>query len=373
MVETEFDAVSQFNVMMSSGGLVSVVGLADAHTHSHLCVGGGASAIAGAFAAGVTIVVVCATSPEDWSAVESACAGGTGLGLGLALPSLGVHPWHVGAAGDVSVWAPQLLARLRALRGGGGVAVRGVGVGEAGLDRSEKALLLSPWHAQVEALNAQIAVAAELHAPLSLHCVRAQTHLVKLLRAAAPALPSALLLHSWAGTPRDAAALRALGIPCVFSFSGGLVAASKASMAGAEAAAQGLPPPPRTPGAAGKDALASLLTLPASVIAFETDSPDQGWEGEGSHPHPQSQTQTLPPDPNASTAAGGTCCLPPTGSGRERLRNNLPAMLFHVIRAAARLRLGPAASDAAVAAAAAELGQSSASAVARIFLSNSRF
>lgn len=339
---------------------------ADAHTHAHLCDGGGIIAVQKAIAAGVERIVVCGTQPSDWDAVETLSSSST---PGAVFPQLGLHPYFVSAAGDVHVWAPLLLTRLRALR----ERFPGVGVGEAGLDRSSHALTTSPWNLQLAAFRAQVSIAAELRMPLTIHCVRAHTVLVDELKQMTTTLPTALLLHSWAGSPRDAASLRSLGIPCVFSFSGGLIAAQKTVRDTAKARDTNSPLPIRLPGTTGKDALASLLALSLHEIAFETDSPDQRFahylenhdtstaseiEGGGDSGH------------DISASASGCCSSTSSSSVMIVKRDNEPSMLHHVIEAAARLRVGlgtDSSDDVVVTTEIAALTVSSFDAVTRIF------
>jgi Tat protein secretion system quality control protein TatD with DNase activity len=182
----------------------------------------------------------------------------------------------------------RLLERLARIL----LAHPGAGVGEIGLDRSRRGLAASPWAAQCVTVATQLALAAALGRPVSVHCVSAQGALIALLEAhgdlrgelsggegsgaggvmggetavlavpAAPALPprqggkapqrqardapthpppgvlGGLLLHSWGGSPGAASQLRAWaearGVPLVFSFVGTLATSAGAAFSAME-------------------------------------------------------------------------------------------------------------------------------------------
>ena len=261
-------------------------GLVDAHSHAHNCVDG-SRAVARALATSCSHVLVNATSPSDWAAVKSTCAHFPGR----ALPQFGVHPWWALDAGAPEGWVPLLAAALR--------DDAGAGVGEIGLDRSERALERSPLPAQLSALRAQLDLASELRRPVSVHCVRAHALLheeIKAARARAGALPAAILMHSWSGSPAHASTFKALGVPILFSFAGGLVGAACARLRGDAG---------RVPGACGRDAVASLLSLASTEIAFETDAPDQSF------------SHFLSPELKARWGASGDCDSGDWGEGRD--------------------------------------------------------
>ena len=352
-------------------------GLVDAHSHAHNCVDG-SRAVARALATSCSHVLVNATSPSDWAAVKSTCAHFPGR----ALPQFGVHPWWALDAGAPEGWVPLLAAALR--------DDAGAGVGEIGLDRSERALERSPLPAQLSALRAQLDLASELRRPVSVHCVRAHALLheeIKAARARAGALPAAILMHSWSGSPAHASTFKALGVPILFSFAGGLVGAACARLRGDAG---------RVPGACGRDAVASLLSLASTEIAFETDAPDQSFShflspelkarwgasgdcdsgdwGEGRDVDSGDATDSGA----AGGAEGGTplCCPPPplppsaaadSSSPDAAVARNEPAFLHHVVSAAALLRAQPDATPASIAAAAAALGERAATNVREIF------
>ncbi|KAA0154049.1 hypothetical protein FNF29_02672 [Cafeteria roenbergensis] len=194
--------------------------------------------------------MVCATHPDEFDAVERmAGLHDTGSGSIMVLVSLGVHPFR---AADVSApppsgaeaeaaWVADVRNRIE--RSG-----RRIGIGECGLDRSPSGLARCPMDVQLAVFEAQVALAAELGLPLTVHCVRAVAHVATALRRHAP-LRAPVVLHSWAGKPGALGELTALG--CVPSFSGAVCnPAFKAARSSAAACAQ-------------------------DALLAETDSPDQ--------------------------------------------------------------------------------------------------
>jgi len=305
----------------------------DAHTHLHLH-SDPSAALLRARSAGVTALVVCATQPSDFPAVLALCA----TSPAHLIASFGVHPWRAAAAGPPGEWLESLEAHLdRAAAAGVRAAV-----GEVGLDRGPKCPGgEGAWEAQVGALTAQLRLAARRGLAASVHCVKAQPQLLEALAALAPALPAGLLLHSWAGSPAQAARLReVMGGRVVFSFAGCVVASACRALA--EGGGGG-----GAPGGAGRDALASLRALPLSELAFETDAPDQpflhnvtaafssrrgggsggasgGREGGGGE---------------AAAAAAGCCAAAEAGGGGAAKRPpNEPALISDVVLAGALLR-----------------------------------
>ncbi|MGE4565789.1 MAG: TatD family hydrolase [Victivallaceae bacterium] len=98
------------------------------------------------------------------------------------LYSLELHPWHCGG--------PELPAGFREN------AVRAAGIGEIGLDRLRGPEL----SLQRQVLRAALEVAAELHKPVILHCVRAAAELQSDLK---PYPGMKKLLHGFRGGVRE--------------------------------------------------------------------------------------------------------------------------------------------------------------------------
>ena len=286
------------------------VALADAHTHVHR-VGSAACAamLSEALRARVETVVVCATSPADWREVEQLAADSRRV-----VANYGTHPWWASTA-PTAPTAPTHSALLTAppptpldaaaaeasaAAAGASEAAEdaadaarleaqllahpGAACGEIGLDHSARGLAAAPWARQLRSFNAQLAVAARLARPCSLHCVQAFGPLAdavaEVLRDArassGAAAPLALLLHSYAGSPGFARQL--LAVPGVdaartlFSFNGTLAIACASEFLVRRGAAAG-----DVPRGAGKDAIKTLERLAHSQLCFETDAPDQAF------------------------------------------------------------------------------------------------
>lgn len=118
---------------------------------------------------------------------------------GRVVPAFGVHPWF---AEEWNSAAEKLLRERLAEAPAGEVAV-----GEIGLDRCR-----GNADAQEAAFRAQLALAAELRVPATVHCVRAFGKTESVLRefSAAGTLPP-ILLHAYGGSPEQARAFARLG------------------------------------------------------------------------------------------------------------------------------------------------------------------
>jgi len=129
----------------------------------------------------ISAMVVNGTHPGDWDAV-GAVAGPPGTRI---LRAYGIHPWRVGRLPPH--WEQQLRARLRA----GAASVGEIGVDHWIEPRDERL--------QIDVFERQLALAAELRLPPSIHCVRAWGLLLDILRAAPP-LPRGFLVHGFGGS-----------------------------------------------------------------------------------------------------------------------------------------------------------------------------
>jgi TatD DNase family protein len=140
---------------------------------------------------GVARTVVNGTSEADWPDVAALARAEPSV-----LPSFGLHPWFVAerTAGWRAVRRAQLDAHPTA------------GVGEIGLDR---------WieghndAAQAKVFSAQLTLAAELHRPVTIHCLRAWGALVEMLRT--HPLPRGFLIHAFGGPLEMVREFAALG------------------------------------------------------------------------------------------------------------------------------------------------------------------
>ncbi len=148
---------------------------------------------------GVTNAVVNGTRESDWDAVGALV--GTAVpsrplaGISprtaedsgpylISTPSYGLHPWYVRERSDA--WLEDLRARL--------TAAPRAAVGEIGLDRWVEGHDLA---VQAPVFTEQLQLAAELHRPATIHCIRAWGALWETLQA--HALPAGFLLHAYGG------------------------------------------------------------------------------------------------------------------------------------------------------------------------------
>jgi TatD DNase family protein len=129
---------------------------------------------------GVARVVVNGTREADWPAVAAIARE-----QAFVTPSFGLHPWYI--ADRTAGWLDAIRAQLD--------AHPTAGVGEIGLDR---------WieghddAAQAEVFAAQLALAAELNRPVTIHCLRAWGALAETLRG--HLLPErGFLIHAYGG------------------------------------------------------------------------------------------------------------------------------------------------------------------------------
>lgn len=221
--------------------LVSSQALIDSHSHLHFgqarfCGHSFQDLVARAKAAGVAGAVVCATNPEDWSAVAAARAEEPAF----VRAQFGVHPWWL--TEEMAVHPTDWESRLRGMLSEDATA----GVGETGLDKSRRAG--ASLDAQRAACLLHLAVAADMQRPVTLHCVRAYGSLLDLLRgfSGQRQLPTCVL-HGYAGPLDLVRPFARLG--CRFSIGAGTSEAAKhADM---------------------------VRAIPPDRLLLETDAPDQ--------------------------------------------------------------------------------------------------
>lgn len=157
-------------------------------------------------AVGVQRVVVNGTRESDWSTVLDLAARDKRI-----LPSLGLHPWYVRDRTDH--WFDTLAEAIRA---------HSAAVGEIGLDRWIKGYNST---VQEDVFRKQLALAASLNRPVSIHCLRAWGSLLDIL--SSENLPRVgFLLHSYSGPAEMIPQFVKLG--AYFSFSGYFAHARKA-------------------------------------------------------------------------------------------------------------------------------------------------
>lgn len=136
--------------------------------------------------------IVNGTREDDWEAVATLCREQP-----FAIPSFGLHPWYTTSR------TPRWLENLRALL----ESHPNAGVGEIGLDR---------WieghdpKVQEEVFLPQLALAAELNRPATIHCLRAWGALNEVLRAH-PLPKCGFLIHAYGGPQEMVAGFAKLG------------------------------------------------------------------------------------------------------------------------------------------------------------------
>ena len=156
--------------------------LLDAHNHVHdaRLAPHRAAIFAELARIGVARAVVNGTREDDWDAVAALASANA-----FVVPAFGLHPWHVATR------TPQWLEKLRTQ-----LAVHPLaGVGEIGLDRWTEGHDLA---VQTEVFTAQLALAAELNRPATIHCLRAWGPLWDLIRSH-PLPARGFLLHAYGG------------------------------------------------------------------------------------------------------------------------------------------------------------------------------
>lgn len=248
--------------------LFPVLPLYDAHQHFHFdpLTPHRAALVADLQAVGLCRAVVNATNEEEWPVVAALAREHRWI-----LPSHGVHPWDCGNR------SPRWLDGLRSTL----LADPAAGVGEIGLDRwivdgvrpddpRLAGLRVAPLDEQREVFAAQLALAAELNRPASIHCVQAFGLLLDTLKTT-PRPARGFLLHGYGGPAEMVRAFADLG--AYFSFNIELLQARHRSR------------------------LENFRTIPADRLLVETDAPTKpppptlnryplppGAEGEINHP-----------------------------------------------------------------------------------------
>ncbi len=191
----------------------SVPPLYDAHQHFHFdpLKPHRAALVADLQAVGLKRAIVNATNEEEWPVVAALAREHSWI-----VPSLGIHPWDCGNR------SPDWLAGLRSAL----LTDPSAGVGEIGLDRwivdgvrpgdpRIAGLRVAPMDEQAEVFAAQLALAAELNRPASIHCVQAFGALLDVLKATS--LPArGFLLHGYGGPAEMVKSFADLG--AYFSF-----------------------------------------------------------------------------------------------------------------------------------------------------------
>lgn len=138
------------------------------------------------------------TRPEDWLAVEKFAAEDRRVA-----PFFGVHPWYADKL--PADWHGTLESFLK--------RNPGAGVGEVGLDKARQI----DFARQTEVFHRQLEIAGRLARPLAIHCVRAWSDLLNMLRRSLS--PRArFMIHSYQGSREMLRDLLSLGAYISFSW-----------------------------------------------------------------------------------------------------------------------------------------------------------
>ena len=191
---------------------------------------------------GLAGAVVNGSCVEDWPSVSKLCLRAPWLHA-----SYGLHPWDCG--NRPIHWFEVLEARL--------LAEPQAFVGEMGLDRwiLDRAapddprlagLRRAPLEEQTEVCRLQLALAARLGRPASVHCLDAFGPLLELLQHS-PRPSQGFLLHAYSGPPEMVPAFAELG--AYFSFNGAFLEPRK------------------------KRVRAAFMAVPLERLLVETDAP----------------------------------------------------------------------------------------------------
>jgi TatD DNase family protein len=179
--------------------------------------------------AGVGRMAVKGCCEEDWDRVIACAEQYPGCEM-----AFGIHPWFVGER------TPQWFGRLEHLL----EAYPTASVGEIGIDR---AIDVRNDEEQEHVFLEQLAIAATLERPVSIHCRQAWGRLIELLDGFGP-LPRGMLIHCFGGSAEVAQELVKRG--GYISFSGSITRANN------------------------KKAGVALRAVPRDRLLIETDAPD---------------------------------------------------------------------------------------------------
>ena len=138
------------------------------------------------------------TRPDDWPLVEEAARADRRV-----VPFFGVHPWY----------ADKLPADWYGVLEGFLKRKPDSGVGEVGLDKARNV----DFARQTEVFHRQLEIAGRLGRPLAIHCVRAWSDLLNILRRSLP--PKArFMIHSFQGSQQVLRDFLGLGAYISFSW-----------------------------------------------------------------------------------------------------------------------------------------------------------
>ncbi|MDD5226904.1 MAG: TatD family hydrolase [Candidatus Omnitrophica bacterium] len=138
------------------------------------------------------------TRPEDWPVVEKFAAEDRRV-----VPFFGVHPWYADKL--PKDWYETLEGFLK--------RNPSAGVGEVGLDKARNVDLAR----QTEVFHRQLEIAGRFSRPLAIHCVRAWSNLLNVLRRSLPP-KTRFMIHSYQGSREMLRDFLSLGAYISFSW-----------------------------------------------------------------------------------------------------------------------------------------------------------
>jgi len=241
--------------------------------------------IARAREAGVARMIVNGTSEDDWPAVRDLARDRDGI-----VPCFGIHPWFAGECSPF--WRRNLREFLESTPSG---------VGEIGLDR---------WvehrdeEAQEEVFRGQLELACRLERPVTIHCLKAWSWLLRVLRQSR-FVPDAMHVHAYGGAVKHVEPLLELGVH--FSFAGNVLRSDR------------------------KRARAALQAVPLDRLLLETDAPDM--------PPPAAYRERDLRDPDGKVL-NEPANLPAIARGLAEIRGESPELLAVATTANARRVFG---------------------------------
>ncbi|RDX73609.1 yabD, partial [Mucuna pruriens] len=180
---------------------------------------------------GVVYFAVNGVCEQDWHSVKHLAET-----YPCVIPCFGLHPWYVKDR------SPNWFKTLKEYFD----STPSAAVGEIGVDKGSQGRKID-FSEQVEVLRQQLELAKELNKPASVHCVRAFSDLLELMKSMGP-FPAGVILHSYLGSAEMVTEFSKLG--GYFSFSGFLMSLKE------------------------NKAKKMLKMVPFDRILLETDAPD---------------------------------------------------------------------------------------------------
>lgn len=172
--------------------------LQDCHIHLLDAGNSGRAVLESARKRGIGRFFCNSASPADWAAVKELASSENDI-----VPFYGIHPWY---CDEISARWEEDLEKL--------LADAKACIGEIGLDRSERRV--DSFESQRMVFRRQLDIAAGMHKPFTIHCVKAWDALLEELRVRSP-FTAPFIAHRFTGSVDVAAQLLKLGAYLSFS------------------------------------------------------------------------------------------------------------------------------------------------------------